>query len=164
MAQSLETIRSKILYGLIGRRLGLTESTTAANKDHLLAGVKDVMRVVTDMTSASTGTLIPNHGIVNISGTSLLTSGQVFLLANPIPGVQVCISNVRANATAGTSGSTALAINRPSTAYYIYSSETSSGVGFLMNEGSCVVLMGLSTALYQVVSRSGVGVVTQTAT
>ena len=164
MAQTLEALRNKIATSIFGRRLGLTAQTTSANFDNLLVGAKDLVRVVTDLTSASTATLLPNHGIVNITGTSLLTSSQVFLLANPIPGVTVTINNLRANTTGGTSGSTALAINRPSTAYYIYSSETSSGVGILMNEAASITLMGLTTALYQVTAGRGVGAVVQAAT
>lgn len=150
MAQSLETIRNGILTSLYGRRAGL-------DKDETLVGVKDLKRVVQDLTSASTGTALNPHGIVNIAGTSLLTSAQVFLLSNPIPGVPVTINNVRSNATAGTSGSTVISIDRPSTAFYIQSSEASSGVAIQLNEAASITLMGITTALYQVVARSGVG-------
>lgn len=150
MAQTLEQLRNNIVTSIHGRRLGL-------HQDETLAGVKDIKRVVQDLTSASTGTAINNHGVVNIAGTSLLTSAQVFLLSNPIPGVEVVINNVRANATAGSSGSTGLSIWRPSTAFYIRSSEASTGVLISLNEGGSITLMGVSTAAYQAVAGRGVG-------
>src|SRR5687768_11024474 len=127
MAQSLETLRGSAITSIHGRRMGL-------DKDETIVGPKDLKRVVQDLTSASTGTALNNYGVVNIAGTSLLTSAQVFLLSNPIPGVPVVINNVRSNSTGGSSGSTALAIVRPSTAFYIRSSETSTGVAMLINE------------------------------
>lgn len=157
MAQSLETLRSNAITSLYGRRAGL-------DRDETLVGVKDVKRAVQDLTSASTATAINNYGVVNITGTSLLTSAQVFLLSNPIPGVAVTINNIRANATAGSSGCTALAIDRPSTAFYLESSEASTGVAILMNEAASITLMGVSTAKYMVMAGRGVGAVVQGAT
>lgn len=152
MAQSLETLRNNNVTSLWGRRLGL-------QMDETLAGVKDIKRVVQDLTSASTGSALNNHGIVNIAGTSLLTSGQVFLLSNPIPGVPVVINNVRSNSTGGSSGSTALAILRPSTAFYIASSEASTGVSVIINEGGSLTLMGVTTDRYQAIGGRGVAAV-----
>lgn len=157
MAQSLETLRNNNIQHIHGRLLGI-------QTDETLTGVKDIKVAVQDLTSASTGTALNNYGIVNIAGTSLLTSAQVFLLSNPIPGVPVVINNVRSNATAGTSGSTALAIVRPSTAFYIRSSEVSTGVAMLINEGGSITLMGVSTDAYQAVSGRGVAAVVSGAT
>lgn len=152
MAQSLETLRGNNVTPIYGRRLGLQQ-------DETLAGVKDIKLAVQDLTSASTGTALNNYGIVNIAGTSLLTSAQIFLLSNPIPGVPVVINNVRLNTTAGTSGSTAIAISRPSTAFYIRSSEASTGVGIVLNEGGSITLLGVSTDAYQAVAGRGVAAV-----
>lgn len=156
MAQSLQTLRNSILTTLLGRRVGLTP-------DEYLVGQHDVKLEVTDLTSASTGTAIPAYGIVNISGTSLLTSGQLFLLSNPVPGVDVTIINVRSNATAGTTGCTSMAIVRPSTAFYIASTEQSSGTSMILCEGAVVTLTGVSTALYSVKSRNSLASVVITA-
>lgn len=157
MAQSLETLRSNNLTPIYGRRLGL-------QLDETLAGPKDLKLAVQDLTSASTGTALNNYGIVNIAGTSLLTSGQIFLLSNPIPGIPVVINNVRANSTGGSSGSTAVAIERPSTAFYIRSSEGSTGVGIVLDQGASITLMGVSTDAYQAIGGRGAGSVVQTAT
>lgn len=150
MAQSLETLRSSLLTSIFGRRLGL-------DPQEYVTGVKAMRGVVQDLTSASTGTALNAYGTVNIAGTSLLTSAQVFLLPNPVVGVDLTINNVRSNATAGSSGSTVISLDRPSTAFYIASSETSTGVAIQLNEAASITLRGLTTALYQVVSRSGVG-------
>lgn len=151
MAQSLETIRNRATDSIKGRKLGFDL------KDETLNGIKDIRRAVQDLTSASTATALLNYGVVNIAGTSLLTSAQVFLLSNPIPGVMVTINNVRSNATAGTSGSTVISIDRPSTAFYIESSEASSGVAIQLNEAASITLMGNTTAKYTVIARSGIG-------
>lgn len=157
MAQSLQTLRDKIITSIHGRRLGL-------DNDETLVGPKALKQAVQDLTSASTATALNAYGIVNITGTSLLTSGQVFLLSNPIPGVAVTINNVRSNSTGGSSGCTALAIDRPSTAFYIRSSEASTGVALLMNEAASITLMGVSTDAYHVIAGRGVGAVVQGAT
>lgn len=146
MALSLTTLRNTILTSLHGRRLGL-------GANDFLQGQKDLKRVVTDMTSASTGTAIPNHGYVGITGSSALTSAQTFLLSNPEPGVEVTIANLNANSSAASPGSTALTMIRPSTEFYIRSSEGSTGTTINLTPGCAVTLAGLSTDLYQVVQR-----------
>lgn len=159
-AQSLEVLGNLAMYqSLYGRKIGLMSDGTLGG-----AGVKDVKLAVQDLTSASTGTALNNYGVVNIAGTSLLTSGQIFLLSNPIPGIKVTINNVRANTTGGSSGSTALALSRPSTAFYIRSSEASTGVGIVISEGGSITLMGVSTDAYQAIAGRGVAAVVQGST
>lgn len=147
MAQSLDSIRNKIVTTLLGRRLGL-------DADEFLCGPKDLKHVVTDLTSASTATAIPNHGLVNITGTSLLTSAQTFLLSNPAPGVEVTITNINADSSAASPGSTALTMIRPSTAFLIRSSEGTTETTINLAVGAAVTLMGLSTGYYQVKGRT----------
>ena len=144
MAQSLTTIRSRASDSIKGRKLGFDLI------DETLNGVKDIKRVVQDLTSASTGTVLNNYGIVNISGTSLLTSAQSFAFSNPMVGAEVTINNVRANSTGGTTGSTAITVQRLTTAFYIISSDTSSGVEIHLNQGASITLLGVSTGFYQV--------------
>lgn len=146
MALLLDTIRNSIVTSLHGRRWGLLAND-------FLGGQKDLKRVVTDMTSASTGTAIPNHGYVGITGSSLLTSAQTFLLSAPEPGVGVTIANLNANTSAASPGSTALTMIRPSTAFYIRSSEGSTNTTINLTPGCAVTLAGLSSAIYQVVQR-----------
>lgn len=154
MAQSLETLRNRSITNLYGRRAGL-------DIDETLVGVKDVKKVITDLTSASTATAIPAHGFVNFTGTSLATSaaGGAFVLTNPIPGIEVTVCNVNANTSAASPGSTSLWLVRPSTAFVILSTEGSTMTSINLNAGAAVKLVGLTTGLMQVLSRSLAGVV-----
>lgn len=149
MAQSLDTLKSKINTSLFGRRLGLDSA------DYLV-GPPDIKRQVTDLTSASTATAIPAHGIVNITGSSLMTSaaGGTFLLSNPVPGVEVTICNLNADTSAGSPGSTAMTLIRPSTAFLIGSSEGTTETTINIAAGAAVTIIGLSTARYHVKNRT----------
>lgn len=147
MAQSLETLRNGIITTLYGRRLGL-------DKDETLVGVKDVKKVVQDLTSASTGTALNSHGYINVTGSSLLTSGQAFLLPLPIPGVEVNLTNINADTSAASPGSTAMTFIRPSTAFVIKTSEGSTMTTINLAVGASVTLVGLSTAVFGVKTRT----------
>ena len=148
MAQTLETIRNSIITSIFGRRLGLDNNS-------FLSGPKDIKHVVTDLTSASTATAIPNHGVTNVTATSLATSaaGGVFAIDYPQPGVVTTICNVNANTSAGSPGSTAMTFVRRDTTFNIVSSEYSTGVAINLATGCAIQLTGLSTALYQVTAR-----------
>lgn len=142
MAQSLETLRGKNITPIFGRRLGL-------QSDETLAGPKDIKRVVQDLTSASTGTTLNNHGVIvaRITGVATTAAGGVFILPNPIPGVaiDICYANTSQGATAG---STAIAFLRGSTAFYIQSTIGSTGVAVLLPQGHWCRLLGMSTDAY----------------
>ena len=56
--QKLEDIRSSLITSIFGRRAGL-------DSDEFWAGPKDIRKQVLDLTTASTGTAIPNHGFVD---------------------------------------------------------------------------------------------------
>lgn len=146
MALSIDTMRDLIRTSLFGRRFGI-------DQDEFLVGQNGIKLVIADLTSASTATAIPASGYVTITGTSLLTSAQTFLLTNPIAGAQVNITNLNANSSVGSPGSTALTMIRPSTAFVIRSSEGSTGTTINLTPGQSIVLVGLSTALYQVFGR-----------
>jgi len=149
MALSIETLRNSIITSLFGRRLGLDVAG-------YLVGAYDNRLPVTDLTSASTATAIPPYGITNITGTSLATSaaGGAFLLSNPVPGVETVICNLNANTSAASPGSTAMQLIRPSTAFYLISSEGSTETTINITPGSAVTLAGLSTSAYAVIGRT----------
>lgn len=152
MAQSLETLRNNRITSLYGRRLGL-------DSDETLVGVKGLKEVVQDLTSASTGTSVNNYGTVvaRISG-SMTTATANFLLSNPIPGVDVRLCYAQTS-QAATAGSTGIAFSRPSTAFYIQSSDGSTGVAVLLTQGSACTLRGLSTDAYMFVRHGTSGAV-----
>ena len=141
MAQSLETLRSKILTSIHGRRLGL-------DSDETIVGPKAIKRTVQDLTSAAAAT-INNHGTVVLRHTGVPTTANqaAYTLSNPIPGVEVQINYAQSSAAA-TAGSTAVAFIRGSTAFYIQSTDGSTGVAVLVAQGGAFTLRGLSTDLY----------------
>ncbi|MHB0965511.1 MAG: hypothetical protein ACYC36_03565 [Bellilinea sp.] len=142
MAQSIETLRNKILTSIHGRRLGL-------DSDETIVGPKDVKRAVQDLTSGSTGTTLNAYGLIvaRISGAATTAAGGVFILPNPIPGVAIDLSYAGTSQGA-TAGSTAIAFLRGSTAFYIQSTVGTTGVAVLLPQGTWARLLGVSTDLY----------------
>ena len=88
MAQSLETIRSKIVTSLFGRRIGLSQSTTAQSQNDFLVGPRDIVKEIQDLTTASSGTAIPNAGVSRVTCTGSSQGPVQFLLSAPMPGVE----------------------------------------------------------------------------
>ncbi len=150
MAQSLATLGNSIITSLFGRRLGL-------DKDGFLVGFLDNKKVVTDLTTASTATAIPNNGIVQFTGTSLGTSaaGGTFVLGLPVPGVSVTVTNVNPVTSAASPGCTAFFMIRPSTAFTIMTTGGTTMTTVQVIPGASVTLTGLTTALYQFTSMTG---------
>jgi len=141
MAQTLQNIRAKTRTSIHGRQLGLA--------DDFLGGVKDIRKVVTDVTTA--GTVLPNHGFITLSSTLGTVAAT---LASPEPGVGVEIANISAEATGGwiiTSASTAATF--------------ASSIGLaktkltFLNLGGAVSLMGISTAIWVVMDVSSTRVI-----
>ena len=143
MAQLLETLRNRAKDSIKGRKLGLDLV------DETLIGPKDIKRAVQDLTSATTATAANNYGVVvaRLSGSATTAINGAFLLSNPIPGVAVdlCYALTSAGATAG---STAVAFQRPTTAFYIQSTATSTGVAILLAQGQSARLLGITTDAY----------------
>jgi hypothetical protein len=154
MAQSLETLKSNIVTTVYGRRLGL-------QSDETLVGPKSLKFAVQDLSSASTaGTVLNNYGVVvaRISGSITTATQPQFLLSNPIPGVgvKICFALTSMGATAG---STAVAFQRATTAFLIQSTDTSTGIGVLLTQGSACELMGLTTDAYMFLRHGTSGAV-----
>lgn len=135
MAFSLDNIRSKILTSIHGRRLGM-------DVNEFLCGQKDIRKVVTNATSDTTGTNIPNHGFHTVA----TTTDDVWTLTDPIPGVSVVI------ATATTSTGDHAIVPAAAT---ILSTNGTAGSSIIMNGiGAEITLRGLSTAVWMA-SRGG---------
>lgn len=153
MAQSLETLRGSNITPIFGRRLGL-------QFDETLSGPKALKKVVQDLTSASSvGTVCNNYGTVvaRLSG-SATTANSDYWLSNPIPGVDVelCYAQTSQSATAGSTG---IAFQRPTTAFYIQSTDGSSGVAVLLTYGSACTLRGITTDAYMFIRHGTSGAV-----
>ena len=140
MAQTLANIRAKTRTSIHGRQLGLDRD--------FLGGVKDIRHVVTDVTTA--GTVLPNHGFVTLSTTK---SSVAATIASPEPGVGVSICMIGAGTTNSyivTSASTAAT----------FTSTTGTGdtkITFTAL-GAHTQLMGISTAVWAVLTRASTDV------
>jgi len=135
MAQSLDDARTKILTSVHGRRLGI---------DHVefLAGVKGIRQVVTEATSDTTGTDLPNHGIVSV----VTTTDDTWKLTDPEAGVSVTIVTGSDSTGVHTISNNAATIN---------SSNGVAGDGVLLKDvGAYVTLTGLTTAVWALTSRA----------
>lgn len=153
MAQLLETLRSLAKDSIKGRKLGIDL------RDGTLIGAPAFKNPVQDLTSASTGTAVLNYGVVvaRISG-SMTTATANFLLSNPIPGVDVELCYAQTS-QAATAGSTGIAFSRPTTAFYIQSSDGSTGVAVLLTQGSACTLRGVSTDAYMFIRHGTSGAI-----
>jgi len=136
MAQTLDAARKLARTSIHGRRLGL-------DHDEFLVGVKGVRRVVTQATSSTTGTALPNHGLVSV----VTTTNDTWSLTDPEVGCEVKI----------VTGTTSTGIHTISCAAATIHSSVSSTFGEVVLTGGAmhIELTGLTTALWQVTSRSG---------
>jgi len=135
MAQSLEVNRSKSRTNVHGRRLGM-------DQDEFLVGVKDVRMVVTNATSDTTGTNLPNHGISSV----VTTTNDSWTLTDPIPGVPVRLCTNSTSTGVHTITCAAATIN---------SSNGIAGDGVVLKgAGAYVEMTGLTTAIWQLTARA----------
>lgn len=140
MAQSLNTIRNdKIRTSVHGRRLGI-------GHDEELVGVTGIRKVVTDATSATTGTELPNHGLVSV----VTTTNDTWVLSDPYPGCEVTL------VTGSTSTGTHTVDVSPAV---IYSTNGIEGDQVLLSAaGAFCKLAGLTTAAWVLTSRASTAV------
>jgi len=133
MAFTLAQLRNKILTTIHGRRVGL-------DSDGFLLGVKGTRVPITDATSATTGTALPNHGLVSV----VTTTNSGWTLADPVPGCEVEL--VTGSSSTGTHTVTFAAATAISS-YGIASSIIS-----MQGKGAFISLRGLSTATWAIKS------------
>ena len=136
MAQTLDAARSRSKTSVHGRRLGI-------DRDEFLVGVKGIINVVTEATSATTGTNLPNHGLVSV----VTAAARTWVLNDPVIGVQVELAT----------GSTSTAAHTIScdNATIVSSQSSTFGAVVLTGGAAGVILKGLSTAVWLLTSRSG---------
>lgn len=135
MAQSLETNRSKIRTSIHGRRFGL-------DQDEFAVGTKGTRMVVTNATSDTTGTNLPNHGISSV----VTTTDDSWTLTDPIPGVPVRLCTNSTSTGVHTITCAAATIN---------SSNGIEGASVLLKgAGAYAEMTGLTTAIWQLTARA----------
>lgn len=141
MAQSMADIIGKMKTSIHGRRFGLDNTGRAM-------GITGTRKVVTAATSDTTGTALPNHGLVTVH----TSTNDTWALTAPEAGCDLTIIFT------GTTASTGIATIAPSTvtAATIQSCGTSTGGSIkLTGNGASVSLMGLSTSVWAVTATRG---------
>jgi hypothetical protein len=137
MAKTLDSQREDIRTSIHGRRFGLTH-------DDYLAGGKALKKVVTNATSDTTGTVIPNHGFASVESTT----DDGFTLADPEVGVEVTLAAV--TTSTGVRG-----ITLDTTTVTIISTNGTAGSSITIDGlGDRITLVGYSTSQYLVQQAS----------
>jgi len=137
MAFSLESIKSAIRTSLHGRRIGLTHND-------YLAGPKDILRPVTNATSATTGTALLPYGL----HTVVTTTNDTWTLTDPpFAGCEVSIAT---NST-----STGNHVILPAAATIVSTNGVAGSSVTMQGVGAWLTLKAASTASWIVTSRGG---------
>lgn len=136
MAISLTTLRNRILTSIHGRRLGLDINET-------LVGVRGMSLPQVAGTSDTTGTNLPNNGFASV----VTTTDDTWRLDNPYVGAQVTLMT-------GSSSTGIHSINLNNSVAYSTQGIAGSTV-VLTGHGASITLLGISTAIWQVIGRAG---------
>jgi hypothetical protein len=132
---TLENLRAEIQTSLHGRALGL-------DKDSFLIS-RGIRLGITSATSDTTGTALPNYGLVSVT----TTTNDSWTLTDPVEGCEVHLF------TGSTSTGTHTIVCAAAT---VLSSVSSTGPGVVLTGGAAaIVLVGISTAIWKVSSRTG---------
>lgn len=133
---TLAALRNKILTSVHGRRLGL-------GPDGELLGVPGLARPVTSATSDTTGTALPNDGIVSV----VTTTNDTWTLTDPYVGAEVTLMT----------GSSSTGVHTITcAAAVIYSTNGVEGANVVLTgAGAAMSLVGISTSQWSVTSRAG---------
>jgi len=135
MAQvtTLEGLRSQLLTTIFGRRFGLDPNDYAA-------GAKGFREPVQTASSATTGTSIAFGGSVNL-GTA--TAASSWSLAAPVPGVSMTLFQ----------GSTGGGVVTLASGSFVDTGGSTKTIATFAQQGSYLVLKGLTTALAAVIAN-----------
>lgn len=148
MAFLLESLRSSILTSMQGRRAGL-------DAQEYFVGPKDIKKAVEDLTSAASTVL--GYGVSRVTCTGSSQGPVQYTLPAPVPGV----AKVLALGTTST-GSYQFLSTGNGASILAASDGTTKALVNLIGQGGSVTLMGMSTAIWQVISSVSTGGVTYT--
>lgn len=138
MAQSLETLRSKVQTSIHGRRLGIDNAG-------YIVGAPAFKGVVEDLTT-STGTDVLAYGTARVTATGSSQGPVQYNLAAPVPGVRkvLCMNT--------TSTGSYQFLSTPNGASILAGSDgTTKSLVNLLGQGGAVILEALTTAIWAVV-------------
>lgn len=138
MAFSINQLANRIRTSIHGRRLGLDPSDW-------LVGARGMRVPVTDATSDTTGTALPNHGYVSVT----TTTDDGWRLTDPVAGAQVTLFTG--------SSSTGIHAVTPVAATIVSSNGIAGSSISLSGAGAAITLIGLTTAVWSVVSINNAG-------
>lgn len=127
MGFSLGQLANRIRTSIHGRRLGLDDAD-------FLVGPKGIRPPITDATSDTTGTALPNHGLVSV----ISTTDDVWTLSSPVPSCEVTIF-------CGSSSTGTHAVV-PTNATIISSNGVAGSSISMAGAGASITLCGISTA------------------
>ena len=133
MAFTIDQLRRKVLTSIHGRRIGL-------DIDGFVVGPKGGRVPVTDATSDTTGTNLPNHGIISV----VTTTNDTWTLTDPVPGCEVKLGT-------GSSSTGTHTISFAAATCVSTNGIASSAIA-MQGGGAYVGLVGLSTAAWQISS------------
>ena len=136
MAQTMQDIRALARTTIRGRRFGI-------DGDEYITGVRGIRKVVTNATSATTATALPNHGLVSV----VTTTDDSWTLTDPEVGCEVML--VTGSTSTGVHTITGVAATIISSV-----SDNFGIISFIGGGASACGLMGLTTAVWGVISRS----------
>lgn len=135
---SLEDLKKNIVTSVHGRKLGIDFN------EYLIS--KGTRRAVTAATSDTTGTALPNYGIVTVE----TSTNDTWTLTDPVPGVEVHLTSI--STSTGVRTITCAAAT-------IASTNGIEGASVLLsNRGAYCSLVGLSTSLWGVTSKASTAV------
>lgn len=151
-ALSLETLRRQVLTSMYGRRAGLSN-------DEFFVGVKDIKQTIEEI-STTVPTTVLAYGMTRITVTGSSQGPVQHNLPAPIPGVEKIL------ALGTTSTGSHQFLSTPNGASVLCGSDgTTKSLVNLVGQGGVVKLIGVSTAIWQVlhqVSTGGVSYTTST--
>lgn len=142
MAYSQDSLKSEIQTSLHGRRLGL-------DSNDYLVGPKSLRKAIQDLTTVPT--TVEAHGYARITATGSSQGPVQHFLPSPQPGQEVTL----VNGTSST-GSHQFLSTANGAAIRGSSGGTTAGVINLRYAHAFAKLVGITTALWQVVCMSGV--------
>lgn len=136
MAITIQGLASKILTSIHGRRLGI-------DPDGFLVGSKPIRHQVSNATSDTTGTNIPNNGFHTVS----TTTNDTWTLTDPVAGCEVTIQ------TATTSTGNHVVV--PADATIVSTNGVAGSSVIMQGVGAGITLRGISTSQWILTSRTG---------
>lgn len=143
MASLIETLRNSIITSVYGRRLGLT------NAEHLV-GPKDMQLAIEDLTTVATTVI--GYGLSRVTATGSTQGPVQYTLPAPVPGVKKILT-----ITTTSTGSYQFLSTAAGASILAASDATTKSLVNILGQGGTVTLIGITTAIWQVIGYTSTG-------